>query len=95
MVRGGGDSGVAGSGASPAKVDEHTLTLAALGVQNEWFFLRLELHPFLRGRVALDTAHLLPIRKLVQIHAILDKVDDDRVESMAELETRLKNQPKR
>lgn len=31
----------------------------------------------------------------MQIHAILDKVDDDRVESMAELETRLKNQPKR
>lgn len=71
-------------------MDEHTLDLLALDIAREWLFLRLEIHPFLKGRLPIGSAECLPVKKLVQLHAILDKVDHDKAESMAELEKNLR-----
>ena len=66
------------------------IDLAILGVVEDWFFLRLELHPFLKGRAQLGTAKSLPFKQLVQIHAVLDMVDADQRDRMAEMDQKMR-----
>lgn len=76
-------------GASPAVTDED-LAIALLSTPEEWFFLRVDLHPHLKGRLRLGDAERLSLRRLVQLHALLDRVD---TENAAQLE-KLKRQSK-
>jgi hypothetical protein len=49
-------------------------------------YLRLEIHPFLQGRIAIGSAERLPFKRLMQMHAILDKVDREKEENLSKLE---------
>ena len=57
--------------------------MLALGLADDWLTLRLEIHPFLK--VPLGSADRLSFRKLVQMHAILDKVDLDKERAAEEI----------
>ena len=64
------------------------LDLLALGVAADWLYVRLEIHPFLK--MLPGTAQRLSFRKIIQMHAILDKVDADKLSSMQEIEEKMR-----
>lgn len=76
-------------GTSPAATDEE-IAIALLSTPEEWFFLRVDLHPHLKGRLRLGDAERLSLRRLVQLHALLDKVDKETAEQLEKLKKQSK-----
>lgn len=78
-------------GAPSHALSEIDIEISLLSTEEEWFYLRIELHDALKGRVRLGDASKMPLRKVVQLHAILDKIDAENKEKMEELKKTTRN----
>lgn len=72
-------------GVASHATDKYDLEIALLSTPEEWFYLRVELHSAMKGRIRIGDAAKLSLRRLVQLHAILDKVDSETEAKLQEM----------